>query len=146
MPDAVSFPSAIRAALLDDHVRLRRGLRELEAVAAALLARECSDGELRETAMAFREALAAHNRAEEGHLGEVLRGVDAWGEIRVEQMLIEHLEEHKALLVALMSRDAPALARAIPLFARDLREHMDREERTFLDREVLRDDGAENGS
>ncbi len=139
MPEPILFPSAIRSALLDDHVRLRRLLRDLEELAARFLTGEEVAPTLRERAASFRRALDAHNAIEEGHLEPLLRTIDAWGEIRVDEMFIDHLEEHKALLLAVSAVDVRALARAIPVFADDLRAHMELEERTFLSGEILAD-------
>lgn len=139
------FPSAIRRALLDDHIRLRRLLRDLEEVAGRMLAGEPVSQELRATALMFRRALDAHNTIEEAHLKPLLQSVDAWGDVRVDQMLIDHLEEHKSLLLALSVADAMRMAAAVPSFAEDLRAHMELEEKTFLSGEVLRDDFITTG-
>jgi hypothetical protein len=140
MLESIRFPSAVRRAFLDDHVRLRRSLRELELLAEKVGTSATIAPVLVEAAARFCVELDAHNQAEEAQLEEILRGGDAWGSIRHERMLVEHLEEHRELREALAAPDALSLARAIPRFAEDLRAHIDHEERTFLSAEVLRDD------
>jgi hypothetical protein len=140
MLEPVRFPSAVRRAFLDDHVRLRRSLRELEQLAERAIVNARFAPDVVEAARSFCVALDAHNDAEEGQLEDLLRTGDAWGSIRLENMLLEHLEEHRELREALTAPDALSLSRAIPQFAEDLRAHMDHEEKTFLSAEVLRDD------
>ena len=140
MLETIRLPSAIRRAFLDDHVRLRRSLRELERLSIGVRSDAKVAPALEEAARAFCRALEAHNEAEEAQLTELLRTGDAWGSIRHEKMLLEHLEEHRELVLALVAMDPGSLSLAIPAFADQLRAHIEREERTFLSAEVLRDD------
>jgi iron-sulfur cluster repair protein YtfE (RIC family) len=139
MPKAVVFPSKIRQALLDDHRRLRRLLAEVEELAARVTEGEDVGGAFEIAVESFRHALEAHNQIEESHLAPLLRSVDAWGPVRVDQMVLEHLDEHAALVAMFESDDGQVLARAIPALAAELRHHMAREEKTFLSGEVLQD-------
>jgi iron-sulfur cluster repair protein YtfE (RIC family) len=140
----VTFPSEIRRTLLDEHARLRRLLDELEDLAQ----REAQGEELgrRVPALAgqLARAVEAHNAAEEQVLEPLLRTVDAWGTQRIEDMLVEHVKEHAEIVAALdaagRAATHPEFARAFPRLAESLRAHMDREERTFLARDLLRDD------
>jgi hemerythrin-like domain-containing protein len=144
MSTELPFPSEIRRALLEEHARLRTLLGELEE-----LARRRADGEdvgrrLPALAAKLARAVEVHNAAEEQVLEPLLRSVDAWGPLRIDEMLVEHVKEHAEIVAALeaatrIGADAE-LARAIPRLAATLREHMEIEERTFLARDLLRDD------
>ena len=138
------FPSEIRHALLEEHARIRRFLDELEELAQ----RQASGEELGRRIPALAGQLArvveAHNGAEEQVLEPLLRTVDAWGPLRIDDMLVEHIREHAGIVTALelIARagvDAE-VARTIPGLAGNMRAHMANEERTFLARELLRDD------
>jgi hypothetical protein len=127
------MPSDIRRALLEEHRRLRLLLDEIEAVQHQLAAGAPVQAELAYALDQLRRALAAHNEHETRELETLLRDVDAWGPIRAELMLREHVAEHLDLLDVF---DVLAMHEAV---AR-LRAHMDTEERTFLSERVLHDD------
>lgn len=144
MPLKFLLPSQARRALLADHARIETCLEELEGLASRTRNGGDTRGRFESAAHRLRRMLDAHNAAEEEALEPLLRTVDAWGDIRVENMFLEHQREHAELLA---SFEAPSLelARAVPDLAAELREHMAREERTFLSTEVLRDDIITSG-
>jgi hypothetical protein len=131
------LPSEIRSRLLEDHECIRALLDQVEIAAEKL------DAGLPVALDRFADALGrlrrvvdAHNAVEERWLDVLLAQADAWGPIRREQMLTEHIEEHIDLLDALDLADARS-ARAV--VAR-LKQHIAHEEATFLSSAVLRDD------
>jgi hypothetical protein len=131
------LPSVIRAQLLEDHECIRALLAQIEIAAEKLEAGlPFAPARFADALGRLRRALDAHNTVEERYLFGLLAQVDAWGPIRRDQMLNEHVEEHLDLLDALELADARS-ARA--LVAR-LRKHMAHEEATFLAATVLRDD------
>lgn len=90
--------------------------------------------------------LRAHNQREEELMKDVFPTLDAWGPIRKEIMLEEHVEEHQQVVDALMTASsAPdaveAAKKTIKLFDR-LLGHMAREEKVFLSEDVLSDEGV----
>lgn len=142
----IIFPSEVRRALIEDHRRIRRLLDELDDLAERVVRGE-REVESRFVAVSgqLRRAFEAHNEAEELHLGPVLQSQDAWGPLRVGAMFEEHAEEHAELRLRLGEPDPPVLAARFPALAADLRDHMRREEETFLSAELLRDDLVTSG-
>lgn len=138
------FPSEIRHALLEEHARIRRLLDELEELAQRQAAGEELGRRVPALAGQLARTVEAHNAAEEQVLEPLLRTVDAWGPLRIDDMLIEHVKEHVEIVTALehVSRGGAdaEIASTIPQLASVMRAHMAAEERTFLAREVLRDD------
>lgn len=133
--------SEIRAELLQQHADLRARIQEARQAAEGQRV-DGSRDELRAALLRLAEALRKHNRREEELLREILPTVDAWGPVRAELMLEEHVQEHDAIYETLV--DAGAAPDARPLVARlvdALLEHMAREEKTFLTEAVLCDDG-----
>jgi iron-sulfur cluster repair protein YtfE (RIC family) len=90
------------------------------------------------------EALDEHNAAEESALDPLLREADAWGPDRVAQMIEHHHAEHAAfraeLRVLARERVPMRAATLVQRLSRDIRAHMDGEERDYLNPRVLRDD------
>jgi hypothetical protein len=133
------LPSEIRRELLRDHLQIRKLLANLVHLAERIVSGEGDPARLRGMADQLRQLLREHNDAEEQHLEAYLVGLDAWGPIRVEQMLKEHAAEHVEMREALQGREGRALALAVPALAGQLRRHMLEEEQTFLHVDVLRD-------
>jgi iron-sulfur cluster repair protein YtfE (RIC family) len=76
------------------------------------------------------EALDEHNAAEESVLDPLLRDADVWGPDRVAQMIEHHHAERVPMRAATL----------VQRLSRDIRAHMDGEERDYLNPRVLRDD------
>ena len=140
----IALPSEVRRALLVEHARIARLLAELEDLADRVRMGDDTGGRFDTVAHQLRRMLVDHNQAEEAALEPLLRVVDSWGPVRVEEMLLEHRREHAELSMAL-TRPTGELADKIPRVAADLRAHMAREERSFLSSEVLRDDIVTSG-
>jgi hypothetical protein len=142
MTSPTVFPSRVRRELLAEHRSLRLRLADVERRAAEVRARGTRAAELALLAAAgdLRLAIQRHNRHELENLAPLLLEVDAWGELRVAQMVREHTAEDETLLAMLDARTVGELARDVPPFAARLREHMGIEERSFLAADLLRDD------
>lgn len=84
----------------------------------------------------LRLAFDSHNKFEEELLRPVLLSQDAFGEVRIEQMVSSHVDEHRSIRTRLHSWVTEELRDVIA----SLRAHLDAEERYFLSARVLRDD------
>lgn len=139
-------PSQIRRELLDQHLALRTLMAD-----AGRIAHRCEDGEaakeeLRHALVRLTDLFRMHNRREEELLRDVFPNLDAWGPVRAQVMVEEHVDEHSDLFQALMAAASTddahaAAAKAKALFDRIV-VHMDREEKVFLNGEVLSDDAT----
>jgi hypothetical protein len=128
-------PSEIRRELLEQHAEIHRRLERAKLAEPADLHQELAR---------VAEYLRMHNLREEELMTEVIPILDAWGMIRAEVMVGEHLEEHRDLWEAMLEANAtlePTSARAkvSELFER-IHQHMLREEKVFLNEDVLADD------
>ncbi len=139
MSQPILQPSQARAALVADHARLRRLLAELEDLAERVATDRLIVGQFHAVASQFRRALETHNEAEESVLEGLLAAIEPNEPGRSGQMVREHVAEHASILATFQASDTDELARAIPRLADELREHIDREEETFLAPEVLRE-------
>ena len=133
------------AQLLSEHERLRFLLLACEGEAGEILSgRETTGRQLLETLLELLDAFEEHNREEESQLRPLLLAADSFGEVRVAQMIADHMQEHAALRQALREVIEPGVpdrsARAALEVVSRLRHHMDAEEAQFLNRRVLRDD------
>jgi hypothetical protein len=90
------------------------------------------------------EAMARHNLLEEHRLRPILLDADCFGEVRVSQMLEDHIAEHAAVAKGLrdvvLIDDPSRAARSIRACLTRLRNLLDREERQYLNDRVVRDD------
>lgn len=121
-------PSGMLAALQEQHATIRSLMDWCD---------QAKPGpEMWEAVDDLRVALDAHNRYEERLLLPVLKELDAFGEVRIEQMVHDHLNEHMALNEQLKTDAPSAVQAAIAL----LRAHLTSEERYFVTSRVLRDD------
>ena len=139
MPQPILPAGEAREALLADHSRLRRLLVELEDLADRVANDTEVVSQFHSVAKQFRRALETHNQAEENVLQPLLRACDSWAPSRAEQMMLEHVAEHGSILAAFDSSETVELSSAVPRMAEDLREHMAKEEGSFLSVEVLRE-------
>jgi iron-sulfur cluster repair protein YtfE (RIC family) len=136
----------LRRDLMAQHAEVRRLLAEAEGAAQALLdgRSERSTADLRELLERLQSLFDHHSAQEQAVLAPILRRVDpAWGPERVEIMEREHAREHEALLEATAAAAAATtlldLVATTGSLARELRAHMQEEERYLLDRDVLTD-------
>jgi len=122
--------------LLAEHDALRELMRHCEA-----LADELDDGRIEPACLAsevtrLRIAFDAHNRYEEQFLRPVLGDIDAFGEVRLDRMVADHVEEHGLVRAGLDGNVTDELRLTLDR----LRNHLAMEERDFLSPKVLRDD------
>ena len=122
--------------LLSQHQVLRTMMDRCEELADELDARGGDPAQLAREVARLRVAFDSHNKFEEELLRPVLLDADAFGEVRIERMIEDHVGEHRAMRSQLGSAATTDL-RAVVL---SLRAHLAAEERYFLSARVLRDD------
>jgi hypothetical protein len=131
------MPDEMRAELLAQHQDLRKKIQQIRNSRRPDRPHEPFTFQVRELIAQLLEALTEHNRREEALLGDFLPTVDAWGSVRKELMAEQHQAEHLALCgafatVTLMS-DSGVAAGLLDTTLDCIVEHMEREEKTFLD-------------
>jgi hypothetical protein len=129
-------PGRALAELAAQHHALRGMMDRCEELADELDAGRTGPIQLTREVARLRLAFDAHNRFEEQLLRPALLAADAFGEVRVERMIEEHVGEHRAMRDELGS-NATADLRAV---IASLRAHLEAEERYFLSAKILRDD------
>jgi hypothetical protein len=138
------MPSELRYELLAQHESL---CGHLEATCLAV--KRWADGEVpqshaRDELARLTDALLNHNRLEEKTLPALIGSVDDWGPMRVEIMSEAHVREHHDVFHAIFAltheRDARECVAALDRLRVRLLEHMAREEESFLNASVLRDE------
>lgn len=141
-----TFPSDVHARLSEEHARIRVLLAQIGGLAEGPAAGPCDQTVVELAALLSRLALvlAAHNANEEAALRPLLAQTDAWGPERVDEMIKDHVAEHAALraMIAPLKdlTDVEGLRRTSRDLVARLREHLEDEERGFLNPRVLRDD------
>jgi hemerythrin-like domain-containing protein len=112
MSERVKRDHATMRALLDDVERACRSLEERRP-----------DGltRFREAVWTLYVAFDEHLATEEGYFAPILRSVDAWGEVRVVNMLTEHNEQRRVILELVQrAEELAADAAAVVAQAREL--------------------------
>jgi hemerythrin-like domain-containing protein len=130
------FPSAALRELLHQHDELRQMIDTCLALVDRLEGGAAVAGDLAQAIARLRIAFEAHNRHEEALLRPVLIAADAFGAVRVDQMIEEHVEEHRVVRQTLASIEVDGLVEILTT----LRTHLEEEERWFLSPRVVRDD------
>jgi len=128
-------PSQAREVLVEQHSTLREMMDDCEHLADEVDAGRGKLLALVRSVAALRAAFEAHNHFEEQTLRPMLHDLDAFGDVRIEHMLADHVDEHRVLRHRL---DGPTAELRATLYA--LRAHLAGEERDYLSRRVLRDD------
>lgn len=129
-------PSTALAELMDQHGKLREMMDRCDELADEVERTGDPPLQLTREVARLRIAFDAHNQFEEKMLKPVLLAEDAFGAVRVEQMVEQHVGEHRAIRGRLHSWVTGDLREVID----NLRAHLDAEERYFLSSRVLRDD------
>jgi hemerythrin HHE cation binding domain-containing protein len=124
------------AELLAQHDEIRRMMHRCELLADELDASKIEPGDLLREVARLRVAFDVHNKFEEQLLRPILRDADAFGEVRVDRMIDDHVGEHRAMRVGLGS----AVTTELRATLQKLRDHLAAEERYFLSPKVMRDD------
>ena len=131
----------LRKHALDRHERIRDALRGvLEAASAAAEREKGALMRLRRTLRALEDAVRQHAGEDQALVAPVLRELDAWGPIRVEQLAEDHRKAEA--IVGSIPPDAPEhelVGRARSL-VRPLLRLLKHEERTLLSKRLFRDD------
>jgi hypothetical protein len=122
--------------LMAQHDTLRKLIVRCEGLADQLDAGKGSPAELMREISRLRIAFDAHNKFEEHLLRPILRDMDAFGAVRVEQMVEDHTSEHRLMRERLNTSITGELRAVLA----SLRSHLETEERYFLSSRVLRDD------
>jgi iron-sulfur cluster repair protein YtfE (RIC family) len=134
----------IRDELLSQHAALRGRLEAARLAVNRWASGEAPQARLREELAELASALRSHNLREERALRELIRAVDAWGPARLEIMEEAHVREHQHLFEAVLAvgeaLDPREGVGELERLRTRLLEHMAREEETFLNASVLRDD------
>jgi hypothetical protein len=136
-------PSEILAKLLAEHAELRAMMKATRAIAVRARSGEEVADELRASLHRLGNAVRAHNFREEDTLRNIIHSVNARDPARTTIMTDEHLKEHSRLDTALLGLPgAPVELGGVGVVAliELLRDHLDREESTFLRKDVLCDD------
>jgi hypothetical protein len=129
-------PSQALTVLLAQHAELREIMDRCEVLADEL------DGGLVEPSVVFaavaelRKTFEVHNHFEEEHLRPVLRETVAFGDVRIDEMVRDHVAEHRLMHDRLENAITDELRSTVDR----LRRHLEAEERYFLSSKVLRDD------
>jgi hypothetical protein len=136
--------SEVRDYLLAEHRGLRGLMSLCEREAHRILAGENDSHHLLACILQLLDALERHNATEEAALQPLLLDTDSYGSVRVDMMLDDHIAEHlwlHDLLRDAVESEVPDRAANTALSAMHrLSDHMEREERHFLNSRVLRDD------
>lgn len=125
--------NAVRKTLVAQHAQLRS---LMTAVESAMELQPADAAEVGRRVVALRDAVLAHNTAEEATLGPILRDLDAWGPEHVKQMLDDHHAEHRVISEKLKNGVKPAAVREV---IAHLRGHMLHEEESILSEALLQE-------
>ena len=128
-------PSRALEELVRQHELLRAMMDDCEQLADNIDRGKGDVGALVREVARLCERFEAHNQFEESILRPILRTLDAFGDVRIEYMVADHIAEHRALRQRL---DGPTAELRAALY--ELRAHLVGEERWFLSARVLRDD------
>jgi hypothetical protein len=129
-------PGRALAELKAQHDDLRGMMARCEELADELDAGRMGPTQLMREVARLRLAFEFHNKFEEGLLKPALLEGDAFAGVRIERMVDDHVQEHRAMRVKLASSETSVLRDVIET----LRAHLEAEERYLLTARVLRDD------
>jgi hypothetical protein len=137
-------PSQVRTRILRDHDSLRRHLSELEAECRAMLTDSTRTDCVRGLAHEVLWELTQHTELEDEILAPALLEIDAWGQVRADQLLTHHRCQRERIHALADLYDAGLALTEIKLitesFIAELRDDMEHEERDLLHPDLLRDD------
>ena len=129
-------PSKVLEQLIAQHDELRAIMDRCEELADRLDAGDGNPLALTREIAKLRLSFDAHNKFEEQLLRPVLHEIDAFGDVRIDRMFSEHVDEHRSMRQQLGDPTTNALRGVID----SLRVHLQAEESYFLSSKVLRDD------
>ena len=148
------WPSQVRKIVLDGHGILRKQLAKMESLISDLTKEqggktapsEIQITEFRDVFTGFCHSFLEHIQLENKILKPALADADAWGQVRVEKMEEEHvqqkeqIEELMAEMEKLQESGLLKFANSLRPFIKEIYEDMKSEEEDCLSDEVLRDD------
>jgi hypothetical protein len=126
--------------LTKQHRELRAMMDRCEALADALDAGGLDPGPLVREVERLRVAFGAHNAFEERLLRPLLYAHDAFATARIDQLIEEHVAEHRAMR-AQLHEDAPTASLRDVIAT--LRAHLDAEDQYVLTSSALRHAGKQ---
>jgi hemerythrin-like domain-containing protein len=129
-------PKHALAELIRQHDEIRDLIYHCEAMADDLDAGKLEPATLLAEVARLRVVFDVHNKYEETLLRPILRESDSFGEVRVERMVADHIDEHRSMRENLGS----PLTAELRATLEQLKWHLSTEERYFLTSRVLRDD------
>ncbi|HTL38953.1 MAG TPA: hemerythrin domain-containing protein [Kofleriaceae bacterium] len=129
-------PSRVLAELLHQHDQLRDNIYRCEKLADALDAGQVEPLVVLSEVARLRVLFDMHNKFEERLLRPILRDADAFGEVRIDRMVADHVDEHREMGEGLGSPITSELRHTLE----QLKRHLATEERYFLSSRVLRED------
>ena len=130
-------PASLFDELMKQHGELRAMMERCEELATALDAGAPDPAPLAREVERLRVAFAAHNAFEERLLRPMLYAHDAFATARIDQMIDDHVAEHRAMHAQLNEGTPTAALRDV---IETLRAHLDAEDRYVLTSGALRDD------
>jgi len=135
-PSDTYTPARALVELKAQHDALRGMMDRCEDLADELDAGRMGPTQLLREVARLRLAFDSHNQFEERLLRPALLEGDAFAGVRIDRMVEDHVNEHRAMRVKLASSETSVLRDVIET----LRAHLDAEERYLLTAKVLRDD------
>ena len=133
----------VRLRVLAEHARLRGLIVEVDRLAIAVSAGDMRRIEsLRELAARLYRMLSEHMDHEDRVVAPIIRGIDAWGPVRFEQMQRDHALQRVTLKQAItdLDVDGTPLGQAVQSMCWELLHDMRREEHDLLHPDLWRDD------
>jgi hemerythrin-like domain-containing protein len=128
--------SSVLEQLLAQHAELRVIIEHCERLADELGRGNVEPAVLTREVARLRIAFDTHNRCEERFLRPLLADSGAFAEVRLDQMVFDHVEEHQLMRGGLHADVVEELRTTLV----HLRDHLATEERYFLSAQALRDD------
>jgi hypothetical protein len=132
----------VRTRVLAEHTRLRTVINDVDRLASAVTAGDFGKIELlRERAERLYRMLTDHIDHEESVLAPIIEGIDAWGPVRLEQMLHDHAGQRMALKQAVndLGVEGGPLGQAVQSMCWELLHDMKREEHDLLHPDLWQD-------
>lgn len=129
-------PKHALAELIHQHDQIRDLIYRCETMADDLDSNKIEPSVLLAEVARLRILFDVHNKYEETLLRPILRESDSFGEVRIERMVADHVDEHRTMRENLGSPITAELRATLE----HLKWHLSTEERYFLSSRVLRDD------
>ena len=131
-------PSVVRKIILDEHALIKVKLAAIETLIGTK-----QDQAVKNAVDEFTHYFLKHLATEEKLLRPVLATIDAWGEVRVEKLNKEHIEqtqELKRLNTLVKEKGFAEYELALKRFVQSIYKDIEHEEKDFLSADLLKDD------